>query len=171
MLTGLHLSAEALTPYEKWFVANVREHGWFATSVFGDAEGPGFSYTTGFWLKFGQAEIILFGLKGDIAHGVFWDVFRDLEKGRTLPVCTATEGVFGNAPAYVFPVAEQNFGDYVGSSRWFYRGDHYPCLQIVWPDRTGLFPWEGGFDPEFRNDQPDLTETGWRAALDEAQLT
>ena len=171
MLTALDLSAEALNPREKRFVANVREHGWFGTSVFGDAAGPGFSSTTGFWLKFGQPELVLFGLKGDIAHDIFWDVCRDLEKGRPLPVGTATERVFGNAPAYVFPVAKRFYGEYVGSSRWFYRGDHFPCLQVVWPDRADLFPWDDGFDPEFGNDQPDLTEKGWRAALDEAQPT
>jgi len=48
-----------------------------------------------------------------------------------------------------------------GESRWFYGGDDFPCLQIVWPDRAGRFPWEADFDAQFEGNQPDLTEQGW----------
>ncbi|HEY1605029.1 MAG TPA: DUF4262 domain-containing protein [Allosphingosinicella sp.] len=30
----------------------------------------------------------------------------------------------------------------LGWSRWFYGGDVFPYLRLVWPDRVGLFPWE-----------------------------
>jgi hypothetical protein len=30
--------------------------------------------------------------------------------------------------------------------------------QIIWPNRTGTFPWENSFDPAFHGDLPDLTE-------------
>lgn len=58
-------------------------------------------------------------------------------------------------------VAKRHFANFLGWSRWFYGGDEFPCLQLVWPDRSGLFPWEPDFDPEFGGDQPDPTEQGW----------
>jgi hypothetical protein len=165
MRTALDLPAEALNPSDQDFVAKVREFGWFNTRVFGDDAGPPFSYTTGFWLNVNQPEVIMFGLKRDLAHDVLWDLFRDFEKGQPLPDAASTDRVFGNLRAYAFPVAKRFYGEYLGRSRWFYGSDDFPCLQVVWPDRAGLFPWQEGFDPTFVDDQPDLTEHGWRAAL------
>ena len=161
MLTALDASLDALDEGEQSFVAKVREHGWFRTGVFGDEKGPGFSYTTGFWVNGNQPELIIFSTKDDIAHDVFWDLFRDAKSGQALPVGQRTDAVFANLPAYAFRVAKKHYRDFLGWSRWFYGGDGFSCLQIVWPDRAGKFPWEPGFDVEFEADQPDLTEEGW----------
>ena len=163
MLTALDAPIDALDQGERSFVANVREHGWVRTGVSADAEGPGFSFTTGFWVNAGHPELIIFSTK--FAHDVLWDLFRSAKAGDSLPIGTATDKVFANIPAYIFPVAKRHYADYLGWSRWFYGGDEFPCLQIVWPDREGTFPWEDGFDPKFNGDQPDLTEHGWLASL------
>ena len=161
MLTALDTPAEALDDSERSFVANVREHGWFDTAVLGDAEGPGFSYTTGLWANTGQPELIMFGIEREMAHDVFWDLFRDAQAGVPLAVGASTDRVFANLPAYALPVSKRFYRDYLGWSRWFYGGDEFPCLQIVWPDRSGIFPWEVGFDTAFAADQIDLAEHGW----------
>ena len=87
--------------------------------------------------------------------------------GRTIATgpCVDASGRTRTHRAYVFPVAKRHYANHLGWSRWFYAGDDFPCQQIVWPDRAGLFPWEAGFDPTFANKQPDLTEHGWLAAL------
>jgi hypothetical protein len=107
----------------------------------------------------------MFSLRHEIAHNVFWGVFRDAKAGQTLPIAVRTDQLFGNLPAFVFPVAKRHYPDHLGWSRWFYGGDDFPCLQIVWPDRAGLFPWEVGFDQAFAGNQTDLTESGWSASL------
>jgi hypothetical protein len=165
MRTALDAPPQVLDKAEQSFVAKIREHGWFGTAVQGDAEGPGFSYTTGFWVTTGKPEVIMFGMSDTIAHDVLWDLFRDAQAGRGLPVGMRTGEVFANLPAYAFPVAKRHYASHFGWSRWFYGGDDFPCLQIIWPDRAGVFPWEAGFDPSFAKDQPDLTEDGWLAAL------
>ena len=107
----------------------------------------------------------MFSLQGEIAHDVFWDMFR-LAKGNTpLSLGKPTNQVFANRTAYVFPIAKRFYPDYLGWSRWFYGGDDFPCLQIVWPDREGVFPWEETFDPAQPGGQLDLTEHGWQASL------
>ncbi len=165
MRTALNAPAEALDDAERAFVAKVREHGWFDTAVFGDTEGPGFSFTTGLWVNTGQPELIMFGMKREIAHNVFWELFREAKAGLPLPVGEPTDRAFENLLAYAFPVAKRFYRDHLGWSRWFYGNDEFPCLQIVWPDRSGIFPWEQGFDTDFATDQIDLTETGWKSAL------
>ena len=161
MRTALDAPPDVLDDGEQSFVVKVRELGWFRTSVFGDDEGPGFSFTTGFWVNASQPEVIIFSTKDDIAHDVFGDLFRDAKAGKTLPVGERTDAVFANLPAYAFLVARKHYRDLLGWSRWFYGGDDFACLQIAWPDRAGKFPWEPDFDTEFCEDQPDLTERGW----------
>ncbi|MEH3038457.1 MAG: DUF4262 domain-containing protein [Sphingomonas paucimobilis] len=165
MRTALDAPIDALDDPERRFVGNVRDHGWAATHVFADHEGPGFTFSTGFWVKTGQPELILFGMKQDITHDILWDLYRDAAAGKALPIAAANDQAFANLPAYAFPVAKRFYPDYLGWGRWFYAGDDFPCLHVVWPDRAGVFPWEAGFDPHFVGLQPDLTEHGWSTAL------
>jgi len=165
MRTALDAPREALDEDERSFVAKIKEHGWFNTTVTADDEGPGFSYTSGLWVNAKSPELIMFGMKRETVHDVFWDLFRDAKAGRALPQGAKTGQIFANLPAYAFPVAKRYYAEYLGWNRWFYAGDDFPCLHLIWPDRAGVFPWEAGFDKTFADDQPDLTENGWLAAL------
>jgi hypothetical protein len=167
MLTALDAPPKSLDEDEKNVVAKIREHGWFNHSIMGDAEGPGFSYTTGFWLNAKHPELMIFNMKHETAHDVFWELYRDVRDGKHLKVGGSTDQAFANLPAYVFPVAKRYYREYLGWNRFFYAGDDFPCVQIVWPDRAGFFPWESDFDPTFKDDQPDLTENGWLASISE----
>jgi hypothetical protein len=79
------------------------------------------------------------------------------------PIGVKTPGIFGNADAVFLPVAKSAYAEHLGWSRWFYRGDNFECLQLVWPDREGKFPWEKGFDNDLATSQTDLTGGGWKS--------
>lgn len=161
MHTALDADPEKLDEHERKFVANIREHGWFAVHVGADAEGPGFAYTTGFWLKFGHPELIVFSLRGQIAQDVFWHLYHELEAGRRIPIGSESRDVFKNIPAVLLPVAQQHYRNHLGWSRWFYGGNGFECLQLVYPDRDGHFPWSSDAPVDIRAAQPDLTEGNW----------
>jgi Domain of unknown function (DUF4262) len=163
METALDFPHDTLDEHERRFVSNVREHGFFTTGVRAAGELPGFSYTTGFWLSLQAPEVVTFSTKA--AHDLAWNLFRDAKSGVVLPVGRATMDVLENFPVYFFSVAERHYSVDLGWSRWFYNGATFPCLQLVWPDREGTFPWQKGFDEAFRKDQIDLTENGWLASL------
>lgn len=170
MITALDADAGCFDQQERRFVSNIREHGWFCTNVASaiDEEPlPNFSYTTGFWLNTSQPELIVFSLKNDIAHDIFWELYRDAQAGNARPLATPVGDLLQNLPVYFFPVAERFYAEHLGWTSWFYsKTNPFPCLQIVWPDRSGRFPWEAGFDVAFSGDQPDLTENGWLAELE-----
>jgi hypothetical protein len=165
MRTVLDVDPDTLDEHERNFTDQIRKHGWFRTTVAGDDEGPGFSYTTGLWLTLGTPELIVFALTPQIAHQVLWDTFNDLEGGRSLPIGRPLDDVFANLAAYVFPVASRHYPDLLGWSRWFYGGDDFPFRQIVWPDPGGVFPWQPGMDDHFAGLQPDLSDEGWENLL------
>lgn len=166
MFTALDAPAERLDKHEQNFVDKIRAHGWFGTHVMPDAEGPGFAYTTGFWLKFRFPEVILFSMGQETARDTFWTIYRELEAGRRPPIGEPTGAVFQNADAVLLPVSRQQYPNYLGWSGWFYGNDAFECLQLVWPDRDGRFPWAAAASDDARAAQPDLTEGNWRGLRD-----
>jgi hypothetical protein len=164
MRTALDADPLQFDKHEQQFVEQIRKHGWFGTHVFGDDEGPGFSYTTGFWLKFKFPELIVFSLRREVAHDTFWHVCHELEAGRRFPIGEQTEVIFKNFPAVLLPISPQRYRSHLGWSRWFYGSDDFLCLQLVFPDASGHFPWSPRSSESFRAAQPDLTAGNWSGA-------
>ncbi len=132
---------------------------------FGRGVHPGFSYITGFWITLNSPEIVVCGLQRDQSHDVLASLFDDFKSGTKHPVGSVNSTILVSHKAFLFRVAKEKYSTHLGWSRWFYNGDNFECLQLVWPDPAGTFPWQAGFDNRFRDSQTDLTENGWTAAL------
>lgn len=154
---------DALDEAERNFIDGIRTHGWMQTVALDDDDKPGFNFTTGFEATLGHPEILVFKVDKTVANKYFSLLYRCAQNGKPVPRAVRTVGMLPNDDAFVFPVAKRHYADYLGWSRWFYRGDDFDCLQVVWPDEAGVFPWEDGFDSKYANAQIDLTERGWAA--------
>ena len=161
MPTALDAPPDALDPQETHLVSNIREHSWFRTNVLADDDGPGFSYTTGFWLSVGAPEVIVFSLPSRVAHDVLWDVYRLLHEGASLLVGRRLSNDFGKAEAVFLPVSKEFYPEYLGWGRWFYGGDDWPCLQLIWPNPDGAFPWEVEHGRSPTHAHPNLSGGPW----------
>ena len=161
MFTALDASSEKLDAQETKFVAQIRNHGWFRSNVFENAEGPGFSYTTGFWFGAGAPEVIVFSLNSGNAHDVLWNVYRRVSEGECFPIGQRLSNIFAGTEAVFLPVSKQFYAEYLGWSRWFYGSDDWSCLQLIWADQNGAFPWEAGYEERFANSQPNLSGLPW----------
>lgn len=164
-MTALDAPPETLSEYEQGLVADVRVHGWRGTHVLKDEEGPGFSYSAGFWLTHGQPEVILFDLPPDLSHDLLGAIHRRLGSGETLPVGRPVSGIIRDEVVYFFPVTLAGNQGFLLASGVLYGAPEFPSLQMVWGDAHGLFPWDEGFNPNFVGLQPDLSPDGWARAL------
>ena len=63
---------------------------------------------------------------------------------------------FSSVPFAFVTVDPANYREYVGYALWLYRGPTFPMLQCVWPLKSGLFPWDDGYDPAGATIQPLL---------------
>lgn len=140
MKTALDIDAASLNEHEKSFVEQIRMHGWFGTHVFEDANGPGFSYTTGFWRRFAFPELILFPLPNAVSHEIFWNFFHDLEEQKLIRENEPISGIFDGFDVVLKKVRTEHFPAYFGWSQWFYRGDNFEAIQLFFPDKAGRFP-------------------------------
>jgi hypothetical protein len=137
---------------DKRILSVVDEHGWMVMSVAPrvDSDDPQewFSYTIGLTKTFGWPEIITFGLAGKVAHPVLNDSVDELRRRdlRPAPGILLKDVLVGFDAKLIapFPMASH----YMGSAIWFSR--YYglvvppPVVQLVWPDKQGVFPDEPG---------------------------
>jgi hypothetical protein len=53
-------------------------------------------------------------------------------------------------------VHKEHYPHYVGYAGWFNQGWDFPLMQLVWPDKQHLYPWQEGFNPYWQFKQPLL---------------
>ena len=120
-----------------------------------DPPVPSYGYTIGVPALTGFAEIAVFGLTPVATNGLVGLVIDALRGGTEIPVGVELVGLLDNDLRCVFaPVDLDTAGDLFGTARSWYRGEPYPLVQLVYPDRNGFMPYEPGFDQRKRFAQP-----------------
>ncbi len=164
MKTAFDLPQTELDEHDTKFLNHIKQNGFFTTAVFEDDEGPGFSYTTGFYQNFKHPEIIVFGCKPELAHDIFWNIYSDIEQENNITPLVYNSDILINSDVIFFPVETKLYNEYLGWSNWFYRGNSFPCLQLVWPDKDRNFPWHETAKPDFKKLQVDVSKGSWQNA-------
>lgn len=103
----------------------------------------GHCYTVGLWKTYNHPELIIFSLPAQRAQFLLEQAVREIEQGRTL-----TEFAGNLADGYALraePVLPLHHREFLSYNRWFYRGDGFEALQLVWPDADHNFPDHPGY--------------------------
>ena len=138
---------------------NVRQYGCHIVGI-GDAKPP-FDFSIGLYLNYGHPELIIFGLPSDNATGIINDVRDRAAAGHTFADGDLSDDLLQEGYKACFrQVPFDVYGDYLGTACWFYAPSWiaFPCLQIIWSDKNGRFPWEEGCVPGVKARQPLLTK-------------
>jgi hypothetical protein len=137
---------------------NVREHGCHLLSIAADAEGPGYVFSIGLYLNYAHAELVMFGLDPDDACAVINLVRDRAAAGRCYAAGDVGDDLLLDRTVCFVEVPLSAYAEYLGTAIWFYAKlpKPFPCLQIVWPDQEGRFPWEAGCDARLKGYQPVL---------------
>ena len=99
---------------------------------------PGWAYSSGLWRAFGHPEVAIFGLPHD-RWGLVNVVADLVSAGVRLPPGAELDDVLVGSRVAVRRI------DPSWRSRLFGPGAP-ECVQIVWPDADGGFPWDPGGD-------------------------
>lgn len=123
-----------------------------------------FSYSVGFWKTANTPDLIVSGMAPEHAHNLFGCALEDIINGRLVPADgvswrpeEAVHAIFRDVhPTQLrkaFLVAALNYARDQGQPPGQFR-----ALQIVFPDRRGVFPWDAEFDQTYRPYQAALWE-------------
>lgn len=146
-----------LQPDEKKLVYDVEKHGCHIISVREEGGFPGWCYTVGLTDVLGCPELIVIGLKPDVAHSLLNECAGRLQQGLRLRDGQRAEGLISNVECEFRAIEKRWIRQTMGYAVWYNRGDEFAVLQCVYPDLNNRFPWdEEAFDASWRNRQPLL---------------
>ena len=133
---------------------------WSVTAVDESEHAPRFAYSVGFGQLFDHPEVIVFGLEHQLAHSILSLIAADLAGGGSYAAPGKYDGVLESAQVAIRPVDETQHEIYLGYGmerfRQAGRAGELKAVQLFWPDRQGLFPYEGGCDASVSHLQPSL---------------
>ncbi|MBX9918652.1 MAG: DUF4262 domain-containing protein [Mycolicibacterium frederiksbergense] len=118
----------------------IDQHGWAVIGVFPTSvdDGPPFSYTVGMTDR-GLPELAVYGLDLRSAGGVLNAVAAHVLTAGELPRGKAIDGLLaGGLPLVAITMTDTSD---LSNVRALY-GAVMAAQQIVWPDKSGLMPWQ-----------------------------
>ncbi len=120
-----------------------------------DEHGPGWAYTTGLWHGHRIPELAMFGLDVRLMHTILDDLGRRAVDGQTVAAGQERHDV-ASVPVVLKDVDHRWYEAFFGTATGYYRTTRFPFLQVVWPDRDGVFPWQPGGE-QLLDLQPQLS--------------
>lgn len=147
----------AIDKFEQKAIDDVRAFGIHVIAVGEDSIGPGFVYSIGLFETYAHPEIIIVGLRQELAHSLLNNMAADIKQGRTFNSQDFHDGVLDGFVCYFGDVKRELYEDYVGWDIWFYDGENFPLVQCVYPTVLGKFPWDKDFPEDSRWFCPMLT--------------
>lgn len=143
--------------YERNLLKNISKFGCSVTSVFDpEAEDPPFSYSIGISQTTGAPEIIIVGLDGNVAHSLINDYHRMVAAGRRFEPHTSYDEFLEGYDVRFGPVSREHRETYMRSACWLHKGPDFKAVQMLWPNKAGLWPWDEDAPESFREWQPIL---------------
>lgn len=142
---------------EQKVLDDIRHHGLHVINVWEDENGPGFCYSIGLFENYAHPEIIIIGLRPELAHTLLNNMAFDIKQGKTFTPGEFHEGVLDDFLCYFGEVPKFHHRDYVGWAHWFYGEDNFPLVQCIYPTVKGIFPWERDFPEDTIWNCPMLT--------------
>ena len=121
------------------------------------AETAEFSYTVDFWHTHGHPEVLIYGLKLDLRHALLNHINRLIAEGHRFTSGLNSRDVLEGYTCYFERLPMERHRDNLGWDRWFYGGDGFEAVQMLWPNIRGVYPWDTAATPELRAMQPVLT--------------
>ncbi len=137
-------------------ISEVNTHGYSVIISETSKYLPPVAFTVGLQQKYNHPEIIIFGLPAHNMKSILADVTDMVKTGIKIQLSTCYNDFFDNGSAEFLELAEENINDYFIEIPELQNGKKRAALQLVWTDSKNKFPWEEGFDPEFRWKQPLL---------------
>lgn len=159
----MSLSLDGLDADERRIVENVERYDTHVAQISPDHGGDAeFSFTIGLQYRFDHPELIVFGQKPEWQHSLLNSLREEIRAGVRFERVSVCTDVLEGFRLTFRAVPDEQLAEYFGYALWYYRriaSDRGPlrALQVVWPDRADVLPWESGYDAGYA--QPILDGT------------
>lgn len=149
--------SERIAAYKRRQEELIAQHGWMVQYVFaaaGDEDSgvAGFSYTVGLHER-GLPELIVFSLPAEIAGKLLNDIAMLLcENADAVGQVTLDDWPM----PFVLDSADSGLASQHATGAWQRSAQQARFLQVFWPDRHGMWPWQPQCVASVKDSQPFL---------------
>jgi hypothetical protein len=151
-----HSTDTGLDEEEVRLLETLEKWKWFVTKVGAGGGEPAFAYSMGLYENFHHPEIVVFGLDLEVMHRLINNAGARIREGEKFEEGKKYDDLLQGYPCAFLRVNPSRYDGLLNYTVWYYEGANFPAVQMIWPDKAGLFPSEAGFDERFRNEQPML---------------
>ena len=142
--------------YEQKAIDDIEKYGCHILHVFEEDDLPRFTYSIGIERKTGKPDLIITGLKRELAHWMINEYSNRIKEGEEfLPGQFYADFLDGFDVTFM-DVAKEHYKEYLGWGLWYNSGDNFKMLQLVYPSTSGVWPWSEGVSDDFLWFQPLL---------------
>ena len=140
----------------KKLISNIEKYGLGIIHILRDETGPEYSFTIGLFDNFKHPEMTIIGLPKEVSHQILNNLGEQIKSGKKYESNIQYEGLIKRYKCHSKKVAKKYYKEYFGSALWYYNGNKFPVIQIVWPDKNKYYPWDSNFNEDFKWFQPVL---------------
>ncbi len=139
---------------------DIEEHGCHVLNVMeGDSE-PSFTYSIGINKKQNMPDVVITGLKSEIAHPMVNNYKNRILDGEVFKPGKYYSDFLSDFDVCFVKVAKKHFNEYFGWGLWLHNGDDFEVLQMIWPTTDGVWPWHDDKSNFYEWAQSILNERG-----------
>ena len=146
-------------PGDEKALADIEEFGCHILHVMEDDTSPRFSYSIGIEKTSNHPELIVTGLKRELAHWIINEYNHRVRGGERFEPDSLYAGFLGDFDVIFRPVLKEHYEEYLGWGRWLYKGDDFNIYQLIWPSTNGKWPWDSDAPDEYTYFMPLLCES------------
>ena len=139
---------------------DIERYGCSVMHVSAECDLPPFSYSVGITKSSGAPEVVVVGLKQPIAHFVVNEYNSRVRAGEVFRAGQKYSGFLEGFEVLAILVERKHYPEYFGFDLWLYKGPSFEVLQLVYPNTSGIWPWQEEADEWFRSWQPLLGPAG-----------
>jgi hypothetical protein len=100
-----------------------------------------FAYTIGLFEKYEHPEMFVFAFGSDNAKNISQSCGSYVKEGNVI-YPNEINNDLANLASYARPIHPSNFEEFLGIGMEYYGHKNFPALQLFWPNKDGLFPWD-----------------------------
>ena len=152
--------ARAMDRIDETTREHITEFGCSVIHVAEEDELPPFTYSVGITEQTGEPEVVVIGLKRDLAHFVVNQYNKRVRAGERFVAGQLYSGFIGGFDVLAEEVPLEAYDEYFGQNLNLYGGPNFRVLQLIYPTTTGIWPWSEQASEYFRNRQPVLARAG-----------
>ena len=142
--------------YEQKAIDDIEKYGCHILHVMEENDFPNFSYSIGIEGKIKNPDIIIVGLNKDISHWIINEYNNRLNKGETFEPKEYYDDFLEGFKITFIDVNKKHYKEYFGWGSWYYKGDSFKMVQLIYPTTSNIWPWDKNAPNDFSQNQPLL---------------